>query len=162
MSKKRDRRMKKLTKLEAVLWSIAFPGFGQLLGQQYIKGILFIILEFMINVCSKFNSAIMYSFLGEIEKAESVVNYQWLMFYPCVYMFAMWDSYRTAMPAEEKYSFLPFVFSAYFVTVGLMVSPKVTVFHVHPGPVFLPMLFLVPGLLIGFILRQLIISRIRN
>ncbi|MFP7295903.1 hypothetical protein [Neobacillus niacini] len=151
--------MKKMSKLEAVLWSIAFPGFSQLLSGQYIKGILFVILEFIINVNSHFNSAIMYSFLGEIKSAESVVNYQWLMFYPCVYMFSMWDGYRYAMPSDEKHSYLPFVFSAYFVTVGLMISPKVTIFNVHPGPVFLPMLFVIPGVLIGFLIRWLILFR---
>lgn len=152
--------MKKMTRLEAVLWSIAFPGFSQLLMKDYIKGILFISLEFMINVYSKFNSAIMFSFLGEIDKAHAIVNYQWLMFYPCVYMFAMWDAYRSAMPPEEKYSYLPFVFGAYFVTVGLMVSPKINIFMIHPGPVFLPMLFLIPGLLIGFFMKWLIKSRV--
>lgn len=148
--------MKKMTKLEVVLWSIAFPGFSQLLMRNYIKGILFVSLEFMINLNSRFNSAIMYSFLGEIDKAEAIINYQWLMFYPCVYMFAMWDAYRSAMPPEEKYSYLPFVFSAYFITVGLMVSPKVNIFWLHPGPVFLPMLFLIPGLLTGFFIKWVI------
>jgi hypothetical protein len=146
--------MKKMSKLEAVLWNIAFPGFSQLLTGQYIKGILFVTLEVIINVNSRFNSGIMYSFLGEIEKAEAVINYQWLMFYPCVYMFSMWDGYRSAMPEHEKYSFLPFVFCAYFVTVGLMVSPVVTVFQIHPGPIFLPMIFLIPGLIIGFLIKS--------
>ncbi|MCM3114172.1 hypothetical protein M3610_02555 [Neobacillus sp. MER 74] len=148
--------MKKMSKLEAVFWNIAFPGFSQLLMGQYIKGILFVTLEVMINSNSHFNSAIMYSFLGEINNAEKVLNYQWLMFYPCVYLFSLWDGYRSAMPENEKYSFFPFVFGAYFVTVGLMVSPKVTIFQIHPGPVFLPMLFLIPGLLIGFLIKFLL------
>lgn len=145
--------MKKMSKLEAILWNIAFPGFSQLLMGQYVKGILFIALEFIMNVNGHFNSAIMYSFLGEIKKAEAVINYQWLMFYPCVYMFSLWDGYRSSMPADEKYSYLPFVVGAYFVTVGLMVSPKVMILTLHPGPVFLPMLFLIPGLLIGYLIK---------
>ncbi|MEH7076136.1 hypothetical protein [Neobacillus drentensis] len=151
--------MKKMSKLEAVLWNIAFPGFSQLILGQYLKGILFVGLEVMINAKSHFNRGIMYSFLGEIDRAEAVINFQWLMFYPCVYMFSLWDGYRTAMPANEKNSFFPFVFSAYFVTVGLMVSPKVTILQLHPGPVFLPMLFLIPGLLIGFFIKFLLSSR---
>jgi len=154
--------MKKMSKLEAVLWNIAFPGFSQLLLGQYVKGLLFVGLEVIINAMSHFNMGIMYSFLGEIDRAETVINYQWLMFYPCVYMFSMWDGYRTAMPENEKNSFLPFVFSAYFVTVGLMVSPKVTIFQLHPGPVFLPMLFLIPGLLIGFFIKSLLSLKIEN
>jgi hypothetical protein len=63
------------------------------------------------------------------------------------------------MPVEEKFSFLPFVFCAYFVTVGLMISPKVTFFQIHPGPVFLPMLFLIPGLLVGGVLKALFILK---
>jgi hypothetical protein len=60
------------------------------------------------------------------------------------------------MPPDEKYSFLPFVFGAYFVTVGLMVSPRVTIFEIHPGPVFLPMIFLLPGLTVGFLIKYLL------
>lgn len=154
--------MKKMSKLEAVLWNIAFPGFTQLLTGQYIKGVLFVVLEFIMNVNSHFNSGIMFSFLGEIQKAEEILDYQWLMFYPCVYMFSIWDAYRFAMSAEEKYSFLPFVFGAYFVTVGLMLSPKVTVFQIHPGPIFLPMIFLIPGLIVGGIIQQILAVNYRN
>jgi hypothetical protein len=80
--------MKKTYKLEAILWSVAFPRFGQLLNGHLLKGIIFILLEFTINVMSSFNQAIMFSFLGKISKAASVVDYQWLMFYPCVYIYA--------------------------------------------------------------------------
>ncbi len=151
--------MKKLSRLEAVLWNIAFPGFTQLLTGHYVKGLLFVALEVIVNVMARFNQAIMFSFLGEIEKAHSVLNYQWLMFYPCLYMFSMWDGYRTAMPADEKYSYLPFVFGAYFITVGLMLSPKINLFQIHPGPVFLPMIFLIPRLLIGFILKLFLLGK---
>lgn len=149
---------KKLTKLEAVMWSIALPGFPQLLTGNLVKGIFFVVLEFLINVNSNFNKGIMYSFLGETQNAMHVIDFQWLMFYPCLYMFAMWDAYRSVMPEEEKISFLPFVFSAYFVTVGLMISPKVEFFGVFPGPVFLPMLFVIPGVLAGFLVRKILLK----
>jgi hypothetical protein len=149
---------KKLTKLEAVMWSIALPGFAQLLTGNLVKGILFVILEFLVNLNSNFNKGIMYSFLGETEKAMYVLDFQWLMFYPCLYMFAMWDAFRSVMPEDEKITFLPFVFSAYFVTVGLMISPKVKIFGVFPGPVFLPMLFVIPGLLSGWLIRKLLLK----
>lgn len=150
--------MKPISKLEAVLWSIALPGFSQLLSGQLLKGILFVVLEFIINMLSNFNSAIMYSFMGEINEAIQVIDFQWLMFYPCLYMFAMWDAYRIALNDKEELSFLPFVFCAYFVTVGLMYSTRLTIFGILFGPVFLPMLFLIPGLLVGFTLRWIILS----
>ncbi|MGD6875502.1 hypothetical protein [Bacillus infantis] len=149
--------MKKVGKLEAIFWSIALPGFSQLLTGHYVKGVLFVALEVLINVFSNFNLAIMHSFLWEIDKAAAVLDYQWLMFYPCLYMFAMWDAYKEAMPAQEELSFLPFVFGAYFVTVGLMYSVKLKLFGILFGPVFLPMIFLIPGLVAGFALRALLL-----
>jgi hypothetical protein len=43
-----------------------------------------------------------------------------------------------------------------------MLSPKITILKVHPGPVFLPMLFLIPGLLIGFVLKFLMSIKLRK
>lgn len=149
--------MNKTYKLEAILWSIAFPGFGQLLNGHLLKGVMFILLEFIINVNSLFNQAIMFSFLGKIEDAASVVDYQWLMFYPCVYMFAMYDAYKYAEGENPRLSFVPFAFGAYFVTVGLMYSPKIF-FGIAFGPIWLPMLSLIPGLGIGFIIRYLLLK----
>jgi len=149
--------MNKTYKLEAILWSVAFPGFGQLLNGHLIKGIMFIILEFTINVNSLFNQAIMFSFLGKINEAARVVDHQWLMFYPCVYMFAMYDAYKFAEGENPRLSFIPFAFGAYFVTIGLMYSPKMF-FGIFFGPIWLPMLSLIPGLGIGFIIRFILIK----
>lgn len=151
-------RNQKLGKLEAILWNIALPGFSQILSGQVIRGIFFVLAEMIINMYSNFNTIIMYSFLGEFDKAIHSANYQWLMFYPCFYMFSLWDAYRFAMPETEKGAYLPFAFGAYFVTVGLMISPKCKLFGVILGPVFLPMLFLIPGLLLGLIIRMIILK----
>ncbi|WP_408009951.1 hypothetical protein ACJROX_06545 [Pseudalkalibacillus sp. A8] len=144
--------------MEKLLWSIALPGFGQLLNGQYLKGIVFIILEFIINVQSNFNEVILLSFNGEIETAIQQTNFGWLMFYPCLYFFAMWDAYKNAGDGRKPYSFLPFVFMAYWVTVGLMFSSKVSLFGVVLGPVWLPMLFVIPGLLSGFLIQFLLLK----
>lgn len=149
---------KKLRRHEAILWNIAMPGFGQLLNGKYIKGILFILLEFIINVKSHFNLGIMYSFQGDIPRATMIIDYQWLMFYPCVYMFAMWDAFREADPPSTRFSYFPFVFGAFFVTVGLMYASKIYIFGVNWGPVFMPMAFLLPGLIIGWILQWLFLK----
>lgn len=149
--------MKKFEPLEAILWSIALPGFSQLLSGSLVKGILFVVLEFLINVNSHFNEGIMLSFLGKTMDAAGVINYQWLMFYPCLYMFAMWDAYKLAQDKPIKYDYLPFAFGAYFVTVGLMYSPNVKIGNIFFGPIFLPMIFLIPGLFIGFVIRFIIL-----
>lgn len=81
--------MSKEGRIEKVLWSIALPGFGQLLNGKFLKDLLLILLEFLINVQSNFNQAIIYSFQGNIQAAIDQTNYQWLMFYPCLYMFSI-------------------------------------------------------------------------
>jgi hypothetical protein len=145
--------------LEVVLWSIAFPGFGQLLNKQITKGLVFIFLEILINVFSRFNTAILLSFIGDIQGAINVTNYQWLMFYPCIYMYAIWDAYKFSKREEEtkSYIFLPLAFAAYFVTVGLMYSYTIKLFGILLGPVWLPILFLIPGLGIGYLIRAIIL-----
>ncbi|UOQ91650.1 hypothetical protein MUO14_13925 [Halobacillus shinanisalinarum] len=145
--------------LEAILWSIAFPGFGQFLNRDLIKGLTFLVLEIVINLCSSFNRAIIFSFNGEITKAIEVTNYQWLMFYPCVYMFGIWDAYKYSHPDVKPLAFLPFVISAYFVTVGLIYSSKIKIMGMILGPVWMPIIFLLPGLVIGFLLRKIILVR---
>ncbi|AZV43255.1 membrane protein [Peribacillus asahii] len=74
---------------EKLMWSIALPGFGQYLNGKYFKGTVLLILEFLINVQANFNQVILLSFHGEIGDAIQHADYQWLMFYPCLYLFAM-------------------------------------------------------------------------
>ncbi|QNF31102.1 hypothetical protein [Metabacillus elymi] len=144
---------------EALLWSIALPGFGQFLNGKPIKGIVFVFLEFLINVQGNFNKVIIFSFHGEIEKAILHADYQWLMFYPCLYFYAMWDAWKDAGGGKERYSFLPFVFAAYFVTVGCIYSSNFTIFGILFGPVWLPMLCVIPGMIVGLFLKFFIKSQ---
>lgn len=148
--------------LEALLWSIALPGLGQLLNRKYLKGFLLIILEFMINIGTRLNLSIMYSFKGDIHAAISHTNYQWLMFYPCVYMFGIWDAYKDAGGGESAYATLPFVGSAYLGTVGLMYSDELTIRGVLLGPVWLAMLFALVGIGLGFLLKWLLVSVVKE
>src|SRR5690606_41018458 len=79
-----------------LLWSIALPGFGQLLNKKYIIGIVLLLLEITVNIQSNLNEVIVLSFQGDISTAVEKTNYQWLMFYPCLYFFAMWDAFKDA------------------------------------------------------------------
>ncbi|WP_421384268.1 hypothetical protein ACOJQI_06645 [Bacillus salacetis] len=150
---------KSISKLEAILWSIALPGFPQLLKNSLVKGIFFVALEFLINVQSNFNEGIRLSFLGETRLAAEVINYQWLMFYPCLYMFAMWDAFKSAEGERDKYSFLPFVCTAYTVTTGLMLSPRIFIKEIFIGPIFFPMLCVLPGVGAGLLLKYFLQRR---
>ncbi|MBZ9536802.1 hypothetical protein KGR20_21825 [Cytobacillus oceanisediminis] len=145
-------------KVEKLLWSIALPGFGQILNGKYLKGVLLIALEILVNVQANFNLAIIYSFHGEIKQAIEVTNYQWLMFYPCLYMFAIWDAYKDSGGGKSPFSFIPIVFAAYFITVGLIYSSTFKIFGVLMGPIWLPIIFLGIGLCVGLVIRGFLIN----
>lgn len=140
--------------IEKLMWSIALPGFGQYLNGKYIKGTVILILEFLINVQANFNQVILLSFHGEIGDAIKHTNFQWLMFYPCLYFFSIWDSVKDAGGGKDPYSFLPYVFTALFVTIGLVFSSNLMIFGVLWGPIWLPMLFVLPGIIVGLIVRK--------
>jgi hypothetical protein len=141
---------------EKLMWSIALPGFGQYLNGKYFKGTVFLILEFLINVQANFNQVILLSFHGEIRDAIKLADYQWLMFYPCLYLFSIWDAVKDAGGGKDPFSFLPYVFVAFFLTVGLIFSSNLMIFGVLLGPVWLPMLFVFPGVIIGGIIRKIL------
>ncbi|MBC5635347.1 hypothetical protein H8S33_00785 [Ornithinibacillus sp. BX22] len=143
---------------EKVMWSIVLPGFGQLLNGRYFKGTLLIMLEIMISVQTNLNEVILLSFHGKIVDAINVTNYNWMLFYPCIYCFSIWDSVKDAGGVTKRYSFLPYVFTAFFTTIGLVYSSELTIFGVILGPIWLPLVFLFPGIAVGLILRKIMIN----
>ncbi|WP_245997955.1 hypothetical protein [Aquisalibacillus elongatus] len=130
-----------------------FPGFGQLLNGQIIKGIALVILVIIVNMKSKLNQVIFHSFNWKIEQAILIADYQWLMFFPCIYMYSLWDGFKDARGEVGFLYYFPFVVSAYFITVGLIFSSKLTVLGFLLGPVFLPLLFAIIGFIVGIGLR---------
>ncbi|OIK17208.1 hypothetical protein BIV60_00530 [Bacillus sp. MUM 116] len=114
-------------------------------------------MSFTLNLFFSRSANILNALLISLPEAAKVVEYQWLMFYPCVYMYAMYDANKHAEGENPRLSFVPFAFGAYFVTIGLMYSPNLF-FGISFGPIWLPMLSLIPGLLIGFIIGYILIK----
>jgi hypothetical protein len=145
-------------RLERTLWSIALPGFGQILNRHLVKGVLFIALEFIINNKSRINAAIIESFYGNTELAVKEVDYQWLMFYPCIYIFATWDAYKNAETKTPEFSFIPFVLCTYLGTIGVIYSPTVKVSKFLLGPIWLPIICIIIGIVLGMVIRLIILK----
>jgi hypothetical protein len=87
----------------AAWWSAAFPGLGHLLLGSYLKGFILFIWELVINVYSKLNVAILYTFHGDFEKAKVILEKRWLLLYCAVYICSIWDSYRTTVDINKLY-----------------------------------------------------------
>jgi hypothetical protein len=86
-------------------WSAAFPGFGQIIIRSYLKGFILIVWEFLVNINANINVAILYSFTDRFEEAKNVLNKRWTFLYIGVFVYAIWDSYRSATDLN-KFSIL--------------------------------------------------------
>lgn len=135
--------------IEKLLWSIALPGFGQLLNKAYLKGIILITLEFLININANINTAIVESFNGNIELAIHLTDYQWIMFYPCVYIFSIYDAYKDGGGAQSPFSTLPFILAAFLGTIGVIYSRHLL------GPIWLPLITMPFGAIVGYFILKL-------
>lgn len=84
-------------------WSAAFPGFGHLLLSKYIRGYALFLWEILVNNMANINQALVYSFTGNIGMAKEVLEPRWLLLYIPVYIFAIWDSYRTSVDMNKVF-----------------------------------------------------------
>ncbi|WP_346200370.1 hypothetical protein NSQ96_01070 [Caldifermentibacillus hisashii] len=84
-------------------WSAAFPGFGHMILSKYLRGFALIIWEVVVNIEANINLSMIYSFQGNIDLAKEVLNPRWLLMYIPVYLFAIWDSYRTTVDMNRVY-----------------------------------------------------------
>jgi hypothetical protein len=82
-------------------WSAAFPGFGHLLLSKYLRGLVLFVWEVFVNYQSKINQAMVQSFCGDIELAKETLDIRWMLMYIPVYLFAIWDSYRTTVDMNK-------------------------------------------------------------
>ncbi|KAB7672239.1 hypothetical protein [Bacillus sp. B1-b2] len=85
------------------LWSTTFPGYGHILLHKYIRGFALIIWEIFINQASNLNTAMVYSFIGDIQAAKDVLVVNYVYMYIPLYLFAIWDSYRTTVELNNIY-----------------------------------------------------------
>ncbi len=87
--------------LVAVWWSAAFPGFGHMLMGNHWIGLILFIWEIILNVTGKVNLGILYSFTGRIQLAKDVMDERLLILYVVVFVFGLWDSYRSCVELNK-------------------------------------------------------------
>ncbi|MCM3488205.1 hypothetical protein M3689_02660 [Alkalihalophilus marmarensis] len=146
-------------KVEAVAWNLFFPGLAQITVTKRLgKGVFFFLLALLININARINDIVILSFKGETQRAVEATDYQWLLFYSCLYFFALWDGYRECGGIKESYAFIPFVFSGYMVTIGIVFSPSIHLSGFLLGPLWLPVIVAVISFLGGMLLRTIILN----
>lgn len=86
----------------AALWPAALPGLGQLYNRDYLVGLLLIALECVVNLKSRLNLVIFYTLNGQFAQSLAVTDLQWLLFYPCLYTFAIWQAHQFALEHNQR------------------------------------------------------------
>jgi len=89
--------------LIVALWSVSFPGFGHFLLHKYIRGFALFTWELFINQLTMLNTAMMHSFQGNFALAKAALNEKYVYLYIPVYLFAIWDSYTSAVEENNLY-----------------------------------------------------------
>ena len=82
-------------------WAASYLGFAYFSMGSYIKGFIFIFLETFVNVKSRLNLGILYSFTGRFEEAKQVLDINWLLFYVPLYIFSIWGAQRLAVDLNK-------------------------------------------------------------
>ncbi|GBF34019.1 protoporphyrinogen IX oxidase [Desulfocucumis palustris] len=88
----------------AATWSALLPGFGHMYNGKTIKGTILLVWSVAIIYFSHVNHGIIATFTGEFSKVNDIVNYQWLLFFPSIYLFSIWDSYNDAVETNKLFA----------------------------------------------------------
>ena len=93
--------IQKINPLVPMWWSAAFPGLGHMMLNQHLKGFILFSWEIFINLNSRLNLAILYSFTGEFDLAKQIANPKWILLYMPIYIAGIWDSYRLSVDINK-------------------------------------------------------------
>lgn len=134
----------------AALFSILMPGAGQIYNRQFIRGIVFIIIEHFDNVTGKINKAIQLDFNGLHQQALETLHYEGALFYPGFYVYVVWDAWYFAKEGANKTTTaIPFIIGGFLGTIGTIYAAKL------PFPTLtVSMLMIIPMILGMIIFRK--------
>lgn len=86
-----------------LIWSFFTPGLGQLYGGSSVVGTF--ILAWWIYVCYKANAVgtWFYSFIGDFSYAAALVDWQWFLFLPSIFVFSIYQAYVSVTENNTLY-----------------------------------------------------------
>ena len=93
----------KRTPWNAAMWSALMPGLGQVIIHR-VPAALFIIIAFIgISQQSQLLPAIHYTLLGQFDYAKSIINAQWFLNIPSVYLSSIYDAYENTVSNNKLF-----------------------------------------------------------
>jgi len=87
----------------AFIWSIFTPGLGQFYSCRIISAAFILVWVVVIGYYSHFLEGLHLIILGEITEATEIFDKQWLLFFPSIFGFSMYDSYVSTVESNKLY-----------------------------------------------------------
>ncbi|MDQ1911791.1 hypothetical protein RAC89_15415 [Paenibacillus sp. GD4] len=87
----------------ALLYSSFMPGLGHIYLQRLISGVFIIVFWVLTCYYSHFPEAVHMTMIGDFTGAKSVLNPEWLLFMPSLYVYGMYESYDSAKHFNHLY-----------------------------------------------------------
>ncbi|WP_010096085.1 hypothetical protein [Ornithinibacillus scapharcae] len=89
--------------LLGLFWSFVTPGLGQLYGGSTVVGAF--MLAWWVFICYKAVAirTWLYSFLGDFDRAVVMVDWQWFLFIPSIFAFAIYQAYVSVTESNILY-----------------------------------------------------------
>jgi TM2 domain-containing membrane protein YozV len=112
----------------AALFSMLMPGIGQFYNGQFLKGAFILIVEHYNNFFGNINKAIQLDFNGLHQQAIDVANFDFILFYPGFYAYAVWDAWFYAKPdAGKTKTAIPFLIGGFLGEFGAIYASKLAI-----------------------------------
>lgn len=93
----------KTTPWVSAMWSLLIPGSGQLYGNRIISASFLVICWIVVCYYSKILPSFQYTLLGDFAQAKSVLNMQWFLNIPSLYVFSMYDAYTCSVAVNSLF-----------------------------------------------------------
>lgn len=87
----------------SAMWSLLIPGSGQLYTNRIISATFLVICWIVVCYYSKILPSFQYTLLGDFAQAKSVLNMQWYLNIPSLYIFAMYDAYSCSVTVNSLF-----------------------------------------------------------
>jgi len=93
----------KKTPWVAAVWSLLSPGTGQVYIHRTIVAVFLLVSWIVVSYNSHLLPAMQYTLLGQLDKAKAIVDWQWYLNIPSIYIYAMYDAYVNCVEENNLY-----------------------------------------------------------
>ena len=91
----------KRTPWVTIFWSMVLPGLGHMYSLRMLTGYFLIGFTLISAYLSRLLEGIHFTFLGDFSQATAILDPQWLLFLPSIYLYAVHESYSSVVELNK-------------------------------------------------------------